>query len=71
MRIQKIVCQHRRDFQAVYECEHCGATQTGKGYDDSNFHNTVVPQMKCKQCGKQAPDGYRPLTTKYPDWVVV
>lgn len=67
MKIQKITNQNRRDFTAIYECEHCGATKTGRGYDDSNFHQNVIPKMKCSECGKTAGDDYRPLTTKYPD----
>jgi ribosomal protein L37AE/L43A len=71
MRIKTITSQHRRDFWAIYECEHCGAEQKGSGYDDANFHQNVVPQMKCKQCGEVAPESYRPLTTKYPEGTVV
>ena len=71
MRIKTITSQHRRDFWAIYECEHCGAEQKGSGYDDANFHQNVVPQMKCEQCGEVAPDNYRPLTTKYPEGTVV
>jgi len=66
MRIKEIISQNRRDFRAIYECEHCGYTFEGEGYDDDHFHRTVVPEMKCKECGKKAKDTYRPLTTKYP-----
>ena len=71
MKIKEIVSQSRRDFTAIYECEHCGATHQGSGYDDSNFHQNVIPKMKCKSCGKTAGENYRPLTTKYPDYMVV
>lgn len=71
MRIKEIVSQHRRDFQAIYECEHCGHTETGYGYDDTNFHQNVIPTMKCKKCGKVAGENYRPLATKYPDYMQV
>jgi ribosomal protein L37AE/L43A len=54
MKIKHIKSQSRRDFTAIYECEHCGATETGYGYDDSNFHENVIPAMKCKVCGKTA-----------------
>ena len=68
MHIKKILRQDRRDFYADYECEHCGYIDHNKsGYDDSYFHNTVVPKMVCPQCGKKADDNYRPLTTKYPE----
>ena len=71
MRIKKIISQHRRDFQAIYECEHCGYTKQGYGYDDSYFHNIVIPGMVCHKCKKRATDDYRPLATKYPDGMVV
>jgi transcription elongation factor Elf1 len=71
MKIKEIVSQLRRDFTAIYECEHCGATHQGSGYDDSNFHQNVIPKMKCKSCGKTAGENYRPLTTKYPDYMVI
>jgi ribosomal protein L37AE/L43A len=54
MKIQKILSQHRRDFTAIYECDHCGATEEGRGYDDAYFHNEVVPKWKCKECGEVA-----------------
>ena len=66
MKIKTIKSQHRRDFQATYECEHCGQTHEGSGYDDDNFHRNVIPMMPCKSCGKTAADDYRPLATKYP-----
>ena len=71
MRIKEIVWQNRRDFSAIYECEHCGAEEQGGGYDDANFHHNVIPAMKCKKCGKAAPESYRPLTTKYPEGMQV
>lgn len=71
MHIEKIINQSRRDFTAIYKCEHCGATEKGSGYDDSYFHNNVVPAMKCEQCGKQADKTYVPQATKYPDWQTV
>lgn len=67
MQIKKITSQHRRDFQAIYVCEHCGDEHQDYGYDDSNFHQNVIPQMKCEKCGNTSPDDYRPLATKYPD----
>jgi transcription elongation factor Elf1 len=65
MKIKTIKSQSRRDFEAIYECEHCGATVTSSGYDDDNFHRNVIPNMTCKKCGKKASDEYRPLATKY------
>lgn len=71
MKIETIESQSRRDFYAVYRCEHCGHTTRGSGYDDANFHQNVIPAMKCVECGKTAGDDYRPLATKYPDSAVV
>jgi len=71
MKIKTIKSQSRRDFTAIYECEHCGNTQEGSGYDDDNFHMNVIPNMACKSCGKKAPETYRPLATKYAAWEVV
>lgn len=67
MKIKKITNQSRRDFTAVYVCEHCGHEETGSGYDDTNFHQNVIPKMKCKQCRKTADINYRALSTKYSD----
>ena len=67
MRIKEIIWQSRRDFMAIYICEHCGYEYEGEGYDDANYHQNVIPARKCEKCGKTAPDNYRPLTTKYPE----
>ncbi len=65
MKIKTVISQSRRDFHALYECENCGETERGSGYDDANFHQNVIPKMACKTCGLTAPDSYRPLATKY------
>lgn len=67
MKIKEITYQNRRDFQAIYECEYCGHTEKGSGYDDANFHNNVIPSWECPKCNKTASDTYRPLATKYPE----
>jgi len=71
MRIREILWQNRRDFKAIYECEHCGFTFGGMGYDDAMFHNQVIPDMTCRECGKKAPESYEPRQTKYAEWEVV
>ena len=65
MKIKEITSQSRRDFYAIYECEHCGHTKKGSGYDDDYFHRNVIPEMKCDKCEKTASENYRPLGTKY------
>lgn len=64
MKIKNITDQNRRDFNAIYEC-HCGHEEEGYGYDDANFHNNVIPKMKCSKCGEIAGEDYRPLAPKY------
>ena len=71
MKIKAILSQHRRDFSAEYECQHCGHIDIGTGYDDDNFHRNVIPNMSCAKCGKKAPATYRPLTTKYLEGEVI
>ena len=67
MKIKVIKSQHRRDFTAIYECEHCGHLEEGRGYDDTHFHRNVIPKKKCSACGRVADKNYRPLKPKYPD----
>lgn len=67
MKIKEIVSQHRRDFYAIYECEHCGFVKEAYGYDDANFHQNVIPKMTCEKCGRTTPQTYRPLATRYPE----
>ena len=72
MKIKRITNQHRRDFCADMVCEHCGHEEKlTSGYDDTYYHENVIPAMTCKSCGKTAPDDYIPATTKYPDGKVV
>lgn len=67
MKIKKILRQHRRDFTAIYECEHCEHEYKDSGYDDRNFHDNVIPTIKCPKCNKVSDESYRPLTTKYEE----
>jgi transcription elongation factor Elf1 len=71
MKIKRIESQSRRDFYAVYECEHCGHEKRGSGYDDANFHENVIPAMECGECGKTARDDYQAMTPKYAAHEVV
>ena len=67
MHINKIIKQHRRDFTALYECEHCGYQVESSGYDDAYYHNVVIPGLECPKCKRKADENYRPLSTKYPE----
>lgn len=67
MQIKEILNMNRRDFTAIYKCEHCGDENEGSGYDDSNFHNNVIPNMICKNCGKKSEVVTSSATN--PDWM--
>lgn len=70
MKIKKVNSQHRRDFWADMECESCGKIQLNVScYDDSYFHQNVIPKMKCKSCGEISPPNYEAKKTKYPDYL--
>lgn len=71
MKIEKMLGQNRRDFTAIYVCEHCGAKKEGYGYDDTNFHINVIPKMKCNKCGKTSGKDYKAQNTRYPDEYVI
>ena len=67
MHIKQIISQNRRDFTAVYECEHCNHSYKGTGYDDSYFHNVVIPNKLCERCNKKASLNNTALSPKYQD----
>jgi len=70
MKIKEIINQHRRDLTAIYECEGCGYTCASGGYDDRNYHDNVIPNFTCSNCGKSRKDlGIigEPAETKYPE----
>lgn len=72
MKIKTIEYQHRRDFTAIFVCEHCNAeVRLTDCYDDDNYHVNIIPKMICAKCGKGVSDDYRPLTTKYKSWEVI
>lgn len=75
MRIIKMLSQNRRDFSAQIQCESCGNIETlTTGYDDSYYHNHVLPNIKCGKCKKSTISAnlkVEPQETKYPDGLVV
>lgn len=66
MKIKEITSRSRRDFTAIYECEHCGYTHKGYGYDDTNFHQNAIPNRECPRCEKTAVDTSDAHTPLYP-----
>ena len=72
MKIREILSQSRRDFYAIYECEHCAhITPKTSGYDDANFHTNVIPAMKCPSCDKTASTTYRALAPRYSESTII
>jgi len=72
MNIKRITNQHRRDFDAILQCEHCNHEQKLEGgYDDAYYHQNVLPNIKCKKCNKTAGDNYIEKATKYPEGVQI
>lgn len=53
MKIIKTYDWNRRDFDSDRKCEFCGHIEKScGGYDDNNYYQNVVPNAKCKKCGK-------------------
>lgn len=47
----------RRDFTGDLKCEFCSNREHRvKCYDDSYFHQHVIPGIKCKACDKSTSD---------------
>ena len=73
MKLISILYQNRRDFQGKYKCEFCNHIETDSSmdsYDDRYYHDEVIPNKKCKKCGKStiSEKGIIDKTpTKYPD----
>jgi transcription elongation factor Elf1 len=68
MQITKNYGFSRRDFRADFKCEFCGHEEKEVWcYDDSYFHNTVIPNMICKSCGKHSKSSSS--SARFPDYV--
>lgn len=66
-----MLSQYRRDFRAIFECEHCESEIERPGYDDAHFHSHVIPNLKCDMCGEKAKKEFRGLTPKHPEGMQV
>jgi len=71
MKIKRIISQSKRDFCAIYECEHCGHIEKRSGYNDANFHQNIIPKMRCNKCNKSANKYYRSINTKYLSYTII
>ena len=66
--------QCRRDFTGLYECESCKKQIELQGYDDRNWHDSVVPNIKCPNCFESTKSlglTIERVETKYPASLVV
>jgi hypothetical protein len=57
MKITRTFDWCRRDFSFDAKCENpdCGEQISSRGgYDDDNYYNNVIPNLKCKKCGKSS-----------------
>lgn len=65
----------RRDCYMDIKCESCAAQEIRQyAYDDRNYWDNVLPDRKCKKCGKSSKDlGLDPprISTRYADYEVV
>lgn len=71
MHVKKKTSQDRRDFRAIYQCQHCDHEVEAYGYDDANFHQNVIPAIECPECGKTADAGTPTTTPDVPAHVVI
>jgi hypothetical protein len=72
MKLIKKLNQFRRDCNAELKCENCEDIYLYKSaYDDRNFWDNVIPNFKCKKCGKSSIDlgiVNKKIQTKYNDY---
>jgi len=55
VKIKKITDKNKRDFKAIFICEHCGNEEERFGHDDTFFHTKIIPNMQCEKCGQASP----------------
>ena len=64
--------QMRRDCWITIKCESCGEIEKDvSAYDDRDFWDNVLPDMKCEKCGKSTFDmglNKQPVATRYSDF---
>jgi len=62
MKIKTITNEHRNDFSAIMECEHCwDEFKLTSGYHDNHYHTKVIPGMYCKTCGLNRAGEAKPI----------
>ena len=57
MKLISVDEQSRRDCWITIQCENCDEVETNvSAYDDRNYWDNVLPNRKCKKCGKSTND---------------
>ena len=73
MKIIKQYNWNRRDFYFDAQCEKCGQIDNSKyGYDDRNYYDNVIPDLKCSKCGESTNSlslFVEKIETKYPSHI--
>lgn len=68
MKIKKILSRNSRDFTAIFECEFCGSSIRGVGYDDAYFRTCDLPNMVCLMCRRSTLSGsVSPFQLRFPE----
>lgn len=58
MEIKKIIWCVKNTFSADLKCEYCGNIDLSNyGYNDEHYHVNILPNIKCKKCGKSSNSG--------------
>ena len=67
MEIKTYTFEHRNDFKAILECEHCGHEQPlNNGYNDDFYFEHVLPKIACKSCGRSTNEAHDPAVNGVP-----
>lgn len=56
MKIKEITYKSGRDYWAIFICENCGHEEKDRGYDDDNYRENVIPNIRCHICDKSTND---------------
>ncbi len=74
MRVVKRYNQNRRDLTIDIQCESCQSKATISAYDDLNYWENVLPNIRCGHCGKTTyGQGLEPedTSTKYEPYEII
>ena len=52
MIIKEMLIQDDKEFKAIFTCEFCDNHVIKRGYNNKDFHDNIIPNVKCEKCGK-------------------